>query len=156
MMPNASVTVSMQDLAPLLVQKVSAGGTAEITVTGNSMRPLLLDRTSRVRLRAVIQPKRGDMILYRRANGTYVLHRLVKCEPDGTYTMCGDAQTSLEKGLRREQLLAEVESFARHKGWRSVNSPLYRLWWNIHLADRPLRRFWLRGTGYLRRHFFSA
>ena len=155
MTEKTSKTVSIQDLAPLIVQKVNAGGRAEITVTGRSMLPLLLDRVSRVRFRAIGEPKRGDMVLYRRTNGTYVLHRIVRCESDGTYTMCGDGQTLLEPGLRREQLLAQVEAFARRRRWRSIKAPVYNLWWRIHLADRPLRRFWQRGIGYLRRHLFA-
>ena len=53
------------------------------------------------------------MVLYRRQNGAYVLHRIAAIGADGTYMMCGDAQTVLEPGIRREQLLAVVTDFAR-------------------------------------------
>lgn len=156
MTASASRSVSMQELGPLIVRTVDAGGTAELTVTGRSMLPLLLDRVSRVKLAPISEPRRGDMILYRRDNGRYVLHRLIHCESDGTYTFCGDGQTDLEPGLRREQLLAVVQSFARREKWRNCNNALYGLWWRIHVADRPLRRFLRRGVGFLRRKLRSS
>ena len=84
-------SVTMQELVPAIMQAMQDGGSAELTVTGRSMTPLLRDRVSRVRLAAVSQPKRGDMVLYRRQNGAYVLHRIAAIGADGTYMMCGDA-----------------------------------------------------------------
>ena len=72
-------SVSMQELAPAIVQAIQTGGSAELTVTGRSMTPFLRDRVSRVRLTAISQPKRGDVVLYRRQNGGYVLHRIAAC-----------------------------------------------------------------------------
>lgn len=145
-----SKSVSIQELGPIIAQSVAAGGTAELTVTGRSMLPLLLDRVSRVKLVAITEPVRGDIIFYRRDNGVYVLHRLLECCGDGTYTMCGDGQTALEPRLRREQLIACVESFARRGKWRSCDAPLYKLWWRIHVADRPIRSFYRRGINFLK------
>lgn len=131
----------MQDLGPILKQTVLSGGTAEITVTGHSMLPLLLDRVSRVRLTALTEPKRGDIVLYRRDNGVYVLHRIMDCEADGTYTMCGDNQYMPEHRIRKEQLIARVTDFARREKWRSCDDIPYRIWWHLHLFDRPFRRY---------------
>ena len=137
-------SVTMQELVPAIMQVMQDGGSAELTVTGRSMTPLLRDRVSRVRLAAVSQPKRGDMVLYRRQNGAYVLHRIAAIGADGTYMMCGDAQTVLEPGIRREQLLAVVTDFARDEKWCSCDRPGYCLWWRARLADRPLRHLWVR------------
>ena len=145
--------VSIQQLGPIIAETVQKGGTAELTVTGRSMLPLLLDRVSRVKLTAIGEARYGDVVLYRRDNGAYILHRIVKCCEDGTYTMCGDGQTAPEPGLRREQLIAVMDSFARRKRWRTCKSPLYRLWWRVHVADRPLRQLWKRGVNYLKRVF---
>ena len=141
----------MQELAPIIAQTVSSGGIAELTVTGRSMLPLLLDRVSRVKLAAINEPKRGDMVLYRRSNGTYVLHRIIRCDPDGTYTMCGDGQTALEPCLRRDQMIAVVQSFARHSKWCGCKNPLYKLWWRVRVADRPIRHLWKRGISFIKR-----
>ena len=146
-----SRSVSVQELGPIIAQKVKAGGTVELTVTGRSMLPLLLDRVSRVKLKAISEPRYGDMIFYRRDSGTYVLHRVISCDPDGSYTMCGDGQTVPEPGLRREQMIAVVQSFARREKWRDCENTLYKLWWHIHVADRPCRRFLSRALGFLKR-----
>ena len=129
-------SVSMQELAPAIVQAIQTGGSAELTVTGRSMTPFLRDRVSRVRLAAISQPKRGDVVLYRRQNGGYVLHRIAAC--------CGDAQTVLELSIRRDQLIAVMTAFARSEKWRGCDDPAYRLWWRLRLADRRLRHLWLR------------
>ena len=82
---------------------------------------------------------------------TESMHRLIRCEPDGSYTMCGDGQTVPEPGLRREQMIAVVQSFARRDRWRSCENRLYKLWWHIHIADRPARSFIRRAIGFLKR-----
>ncbi len=151
MTETVSKSASIQEIGPIIAQTVATGGTAELTVTGRSMLPLLLNRVSRVRLAAIEEPRYGDMVLYRRGDGTYVLHRIVKCCADGTYTMCGDGQTEIEPGICREQLIAVVQSFARRKKWRDCDHVLYRLWWRLRIADRPLRRFIRRGIGFLKR-----
>lgn len=131
--------VSIRELVPVIRKCVENGSGAEITVTGNSMRPLLLDRVSRVLLKRADRPKRGDMVLYRRSNDTYVLHRIMKVGKDGTLVMCGDAQTKLEYGIGKDQLIASVVSFARKNKWTRCANPLYRAWVCCRIADRPIR-----------------
>lgn len=144
-------SVPMSDLAPVIIQTVSSGGTAEITVTGNSMKPFLFDRISKIRLAAATELRRGDVVLYRRNNGAYVLHRIVRYQDDKHITMCGDAQFVLEKGIRSVQILAKAIAFSRTGKWFDSNNVFYRIWWHIHLATRPLRQFLSKGYGYLTR-----
>ena len=42
--------ISMADLSPLLEEVICSGGQAELTATGRSMRPMLWDGKSKVRL----------------------------------------------------------------------------------------------------------
>ena len=131
----------MRELSPLLEEIIASGGVAELTVTGRSMEPTLHDRKSRVRLQAAPETlPRGAVVLYKRDNGQYVLHRVAACRGE-TYDFCGDAQWVLERGLRREQILAVVTEFQRMDRWTSVNSAGYGLYWRALLAIRPLRRF---------------
>ena len=103
----------MRELSPLLEEIIASGGVAELTVTGRSMEPTLHDRKSRVRLQAAPEMlPRGAVALYRRDNGQYVLHRVAACRGE-TYDFCGDAQWVLEKGLRREQILAKINANLR-------------------------------------------
>jgi len=143
--------ISITSLAPILAETVASGRSAEITVTGHSMDPLLIDRKSRVRLTAPGEPKRGDMVFYKRDDGKYVLHRVVRREADGTYTICGDAQYILERGIRPDQIFARVEAFARREKWISCDALLYRVWWNLRLIDRPIRSFVIHGWRWVKR-----
>ena len=71
-------------------QELATRGRSLFQTVGNSMEPLLHNRKSTV----VIEKKQnrlktGDVALYRRPAGEYVLHRVVKVL-DGAYLICGD------------------------------------------------------------------
>ena len=53
--------------------------------------------------------KQGDVILYRRENGRYVLHRVYKIRKDGAFLMLGDSQRMPEP-VEAAQLRAMVSS----------------------------------------------
>ena len=141
-MHTEKIVLSIQDIIPPIENKLAAGGSVEMTVPGNSMKPTLLDRVSIVRLTATSNPKRGDMVLYRRDNGVYVLHRIIKACSDGTFVFCGDAQYRLEKGIRRDQLIGVVTDFSRRGKWISCDDLLYRCWCRVCIGTRGLRHIW--------------
>jgi len=94
-------------------------------VSGSSMTPFLAPGRDVVYLSTVSGPlRRGDMVLYRRDNGRYVLHRILQVSAD-SYTMIGDAQSVPESGIRREQIQAVV-SAVRRKGKLLQKSSF---WW---------------------------
>ncbi|MBQ6536260.1 MAG: hypothetical protein IJI40_05735, partial [Firmicutes bacterium] len=43
-----------------------------------------------------------------RENGAVVLHRIIRCEKDGTFTLSGDHQYYLEKGVRYDDVKAII------------------------------------------------
>lgn len=129
----------MESLSPLLEELLASGTVVELTATGGSMRPMLLHRISKVRLAPPSALQKGDIPLYRRDNGVYVLHRIVDGEGE-SFTLCGDAQWRLEPGIRREQILAVVTHFCRRGRWVSCTAPVYRLYWKLWLFLRPVRR----------------
>lgn len=101
----------MDDLLALLEQTEPV----PLVISGNSMAPFLIHGRDTVFLSRIKAPlKRGDMVLYRRASGQYILHRVYSAEDD-TFTMVGDGQAGLEPGIRQEQTLALV-SAVRRKG----------------------------------------
>lgn len=111
-----------------------------LTITGNSMSPFLIHGRDTVFLSRLTRPvRRGDVLLYRRDNGDYVLHRVYAVTPE-SYTMVGDAQTELEHGIRSDQVVA-VMTRATRKG-KSLHPGTF--WWNffetIWLWLLPLRR----------------
>lgn len=93
--------------------------------------------------------KKYDLPLYQREIGKYVLHRIVRI--GDTYTCIGDNQFSEESGIRQEQILGVVTGFYRDRTYHSVKEPAYQLYCRFWHYSRPLRRFWRRGIGWLRR-----
>lgn len=119
--------------------------TLPLQITGSSMTPFLAPGRDSVLLRKPpARLHRGDIALYRRGNGTYVMHRVYRCARDGTYSMLGDAQQQLEHEIRREQVLAVVCA-AQRKGKEQKPGCF---WWEffarIWIGIVPLRPM-LRG-----------
>ena len=151
--------VQMAALSPLMEEILSCGGTVELTVTGNSMYPMLRHRKSQVRLSAVTAPQIGDLPLYRRDNGAFILHRIIGQADnpadggDMTYICCGDHQYHPERGIRRDQILAVVTDFKRGSRWVSCTDTGYRCYVRAWIACRPLRRLFFGGMRRIRRLF---
>ena len=139
----------MASLSPLMREILQGGGTVELTVTGNSMWPMLRHKVSRVRLKAAEEYRQGVLPLYQRNNGQFVLHRIV--EAGETLDCCGDNQWHIEQGLRPDQMIAVVTHFARKNHWVSTECPGYRIYWRFWLAVRPLRRLVFGGLKRIRR-----
>lgn len=125
MTETVNKTVSMQELGPIIAQTVNTGGIAELTVTGRSMLPLLLNRRSIVRLSRRESYAPGDIVLFRRDNGDYVLHRICRIH-DGVYDILGDNVPAPDCNIRPEQLIAAVCAYSRRgRHWRD-NDRAYR------------------------------
>lgn len=126
--------------------------TLPLQITGSSMVPFLVPgRDSVLLMKPAERLRRGDIALYRRTGGALVLHRVCRCR-NGLYTMCGDAQTELEPGIRHEQVHAVVCAAVR-KG-RSERPGTF--WWgffaHIWPCIIPLRPFFCRLYAKLRRN----
>lgn len=78
-----------------------------VPVVGTSMTPFLYPGDT-VFLSLPEGPlKKGDIVLYVRPGGRYILHRIVKVKPDGSFLMMGDSQTGREP-VAAEQIRAKV------------------------------------------------
>lgn len=122
-----TVTVPMESLYELLLVQLENGGRANLTVTGVSMRPMLAERRDSVILVPLAgDPKPGDIVLYRRENGRFVLHRMIRATADG-YGFCGDNQYTLET-VTRNQMLAVVDGFIRKGTQHTLQGIGYRLY----------------------------
>lgn len=137
-------SIPMEELYKVILLQLENGGRASLTVTGRSMRPLFRGHRDKVELIPVDgKQKKGKIILYRRTNGQFVLHRIVKLRADGGYICCGDNQCWQEP-VDHSQLLAVVDGFTRKGKQYSLRHFGYRLYsalW-VHL-------FFLR-TPYIR------
>ena len=124
-----------------------------LTTSGTSMLPMLRDRKDVVYLsKLVAPPKKYDVVLFQRDSGAYVLHRVVRVEPDETFVFCGDNQTEPERGVRADQLVAVVESFER-SGVRidCRKSIVYALYARLQTNSRSLRKIARGVVGIIKR-----
>ena len=105
-----------------------------LVISGNSMSPFLIHGRDTIYLSRLTRPvKRGDVLLYQRYSGAYILHRVYKIESD-SFTMVGDAQTELEPGIRPEQVIA-IMSSAERKGKKQAPGSF---WWEF------FEKVWIR------------
>ena len=104
---------SLDEFIPLIREVIDSGGEFRLCPKGTSMLPLLRQGIDSVVLVAPRTLKRGDVLLYRRANGQYVLHRLVRVRRDGSLWFSGDNHMTVEKGIVREQIIAAVTAVFR-------------------------------------------
>ena len=70
----------IEDVMPILSEVIGSGGEFELYPRGTSMLPLIREGRDSVILISPDSPDVGDIVLYRRAGGQYVLHRIVGCE----------------------------------------------------------------------------
>ena len=136
---------------PLIREALSSGQSVQFAPRGTSMLPMLRQGKDRVTLSPLPeQLRKYDLPLYQRDNGQYVLHRIVRAGE--TFTCVGDNQFDLEPGLRRDQMIAVVTSFHREGRRIETKSLTYQAYCRFWHYSRPLRRFWRRAKGFLRRH----
>lgn len=92
---------------------------------GNSMWPTLKNRGQSV----VVVEKKGrlkpfDVALYVRADGSFVLHRVMEVV-DGGYIICGDSQYTLEN-VKEEQVFGVMDGFYRGKKYIECKDEKYK------------------------------
>lgn len=117
------------------------GGTVNFNPKGNSMLPLLHNDGDRVILIKSDTLKKNDIALYRRPNGQFVLHRVVKVNKNNTYDFCGDNQSHSEN-IPTEAIIAKVIKIIRKgKEIDLVNNKMYRAYsflWTFLLPARKI------------------
>ena len=108
--------IKLEQAFPLIKEKLDCGGEVTFGPKGTSMLPLIVQgRDSVTRVSPPKKLKKYDLPLYRRKTGQFVLHRVVKVNKDGTYTMSGDNQWFNESGVEHSDIIAIVNSI-KHDG----------------------------------------
>ena len=125
-----------------------------LVISGNSMTPFLVHQRDTVYLSKPNKPlKKGDMVLYQRTNGAFILHRILAVEND-FYTMVGDAQTHPEQGIKAHQIRAVVIAVRRKDKLLQSGS----FWWDffeiVWIRIIPLRPVLRNIYSTVKRFFF--
>lgn len=151
-----SQALGMEQIAQLMEEVFAQGGAFRFRPTGRSMLPMLRERRDTVLLCSPAErpPQKYDVVLYRRSNGQFWLHRIVGREGGGGFSLCGDNQFRVERGVRPEQIAGVLIKFTRGEREIAVDSPLYRGYAAVWTACRPVRGAVMRGLHWARRVFF--
>ena len=92
---------------------INRDGVLVYTNTGYSMLPLIRPIGDLIVIKKSTKPlKKYDIPLYKRDNGQYVLHRIVKVKKDG-YVLVGDNCVYSEYGVTQEQIIGVLHSVIR-------------------------------------------
>lgn len=128
-------------------QLLDTTGQIVYTNKGVSMMPLLREGRDLmvIRKKGPEGVKKYDAVLFRRpgheGRGAYVLHRILRCNGDGTYWIVGDNCPDGET-VREENILGVLEAIIRDGKRRlSVDQLNYRIYVQVWGARLGLRRF---------------
>lgn len=115
---------------------------------GKSMLPLIRGGLDTVALAPPDKLRAGDVVWYRREDGSEVLHRVLRVEGD-TLDLCGDNQIWVERGVKRAQVLGVMRGFYRGEQYIDTKSAGYRLYVRVwrHLLLRRVILKALRTLG---------
>ncbi len=148
---NKKKNISFAELYPLIQDAIGEGKNISFTAFGSSMSPFIQGGCDRVVLSPLYNaPKKGDIIFYRRRNGNFALHRIVK-SCGNEYFLCGDHQYTLERGIKQEHIVAILSEIQRTNS-SLFDRPFFAKAWCFFL---PLRRFVLHIFSFFKRVFHS-
>ena len=134
------ITLPASVLMPEYEQLLREGAELPLVVSGESMLPFLRPGRDTVYLRGASAPlRRGEIAFYRRWNGVYVLHRVVRTEP-GKYWFVGDAQDRVDGPLPEKCVFAYVTAVRRGERLIRPDNAVWRFFagpWLHTVGRRP-------------------
>lgn len=123
------VNVSLEEMYPLICEQLSCGGQVRFKPKGTSMLPTLRQGIDEVVLTAFKgNLKKYDIAFYRRENGQFVLHRMVKRSSAGGYIMRGDHQFEYEHGITDDNIIGVAAGIYRGGRYIAAGSVPFFLW----------------------------
>lgn len=144
--------ISLQEIYPVIKEKLQNGGTVQIPITGTSMNPLLYWGRDSVELIKCENPQKYDIVFYRRDNGQFVLHRIVGKNDKG-FILCGDNQVKKEYGITENHIIAVVKSITRKGKTFTVDKVSYKLYVKLWTLILPIRNLFLVPMRKIKRLF---
>ncbi len=129
--------VSTDELMPEYTELLKNGAVLPLTVSGSSMIPFLAPDRDSVLLKGIDRELiRGDIVFYRRPDGSYILHRLYRIEGDKLWFV-GDAQDRVEGPLDISCAFAYVTQATRKNKTQKKGC----FWWDF------FEKVWIKTVG---------
>jgi ribosomal protein S18 acetylase RimI-like enzyme len=140
---------------PIIRAALERGQRVRMTVSGTSMLPFLRDNDV-VELAPAPALRPGSAVLVRiedrqGAAERYVLHRIVRMDGSGTFSIRGDAQRHSEGPFTSDAVLGVVTTAWRNGRMRPLDRGLWRIAGRVWLGVHPLGAGLLRAAGVVRR-----
>lgn len=140
---NERVVVN-EELFPVLKELLDSGKDVSLNTKGCSMIPFIHERDTLYVAPAPEVLKRGDMAVFQRMSGEYVMHRIryVRDGANGTkeYYFIGDAQNWTEGPIFREQIFGLVTAVKRRGKWTDKKNFVWWFYRHVWLWAVPVRR----------------
>lgn len=128
-------------------------GSLTYTNVGVSMLPLLRQGRDLFIVRKKEASERcaaGDVVLYHRPPGSFILHRIVEVRPDD-YVLLGDNCINREYGIRDEDILGVMTGYVRGGREHSIAEKGYRIYSYIWMHTENARVFSKRAILFTKR-----
>lgn len=139
-MTQVSKTVSLSVEEWCALSETGAKVPVEITLAGVSMQPLIRKGRDVVTILPVEgELKKGDIVLFRRADGAYVVHRIFRIEKDRIITL-GDNCENPDPPISRAQILGIVKTIRRGRRVIETSSAAQQRYGKIWMKFLPLRK----------------
>ncbi len=123
------------------------------TNVGKSMMPLLREnRDVMIIERNDGRLKKYDCPLYRRSDGSYILHRILKVR-ENDYVICGDHCTKKEYGVTDAQILGVLTGIIRNGKTISTTAFSYKVYYHLWCDLYYLRVLILKTKAFIRKPF---
>ena len=124
-----------------LCSLLSKGEGVSVVVTGSSMAPFLISNKSWVYLE---EPEHklsvGDIALYVRSNGDFILHRVYKVDGDDLFFV-GDAQSVVEGPVPYGCVKGVVTKYKRKRKWKDTSTLIWKFYSKIWIRNIKFRPF---------------
>ena len=132
--------IKAAEIFALASELIAQGQSTRIAVTGTSMYPFLRDIIDSVEVRRANfdSLSRGDVVIIRRRDGVYVMHRIIKATPQHIYII-GDAQQWIEGPISPDQLVGVVSAIWRKNKKILCTSRWWQIMSEVWLRLRPCR-----------------
>ncbi len=132
------------------------------TNVGTSMMPLIRQKRDVMIIeRPSGRLKKYDCPLYIRADGSHVLHRIIKVRKND-YVISGDHTTYKEYGITDEQIIGVMTGLIRDGKEMNFNSFSYKLYYHLwvdfyylRVAILKIKYFFKSGFRFIKRKIFK-
>ena len=130
---------------------IKRDGRLVYTNVGDSMRPLIRqDRDILIIEKPQGRLKKYDVPLYKRDNGQYVLHRVLKVRPND-YVICGDNRYSKEYGITDGHIIGVLTAVVRDGKEMPITDWKYKAYVHLWCDLFPIRAVILKARNISQR-----